>query len=230
MDTKKRIISILLSLVMILQIILPVPAMAATNGLSSKKTANVETEKGIVPESTNQGEVRFDITNLVEEAKEKDLQSFSKVKKAKSHQAMSNGLDLGDEIISPAVGAGPSIDMPITVNVKATGLNGNAFDWADLAPNGLNFRIEIDGQPVTSDTSSTDLKITKDKSEFNFTIHAPKPEKTTQLVVYAAENIGIRLYQMDSTGTGTGGGLKFTLSLYELPNPNIVVKYVDIYG
>ena len=38
MDTKKRIISMLLSLVMILQIILPVPAMAATNDLSSKKT------------------------------------------------------------------------------------------------------------------------------------------------------------------------------------------------
>ena len=230
MDTKKRIISMLLSLVMILQIILPVPAMAATNELSSKKASNVETEKEIVPESTNQSEVRFDITDLVEEARENDIQSFSKVKKTRSYKTMADGLSFGDEIMSPAVGAGPSIDMPITVDVKATGLNGKAFDWADLAPDGLNFRIEINGQSVSSDKNGQDLKITNSNDPLNFTINAPQPESTTHLIVYAAENIGIRLFQYKSTGTGTGGGLKFTLELFELPNPNININYVDIYG
>ena len=209
---------------MLLQIISPVAVLANSD---APYAAPSNAGDGEIPaESVSQNEVVFDISDIVEESIQEEV--FN-IPQGNSVESTDGGLDIGGIIASQPVRAGQTIDMPITVDVKATGLNSQAFGWTDLAPQGLNFRIDIDGQSVSSDTSGQDLKVSQE-GQATFTINAEKPQGKSKLIVYAAQNIGIRLFQMDSTGEGEGGGLNFTLRLYELPNPNIDVKYVDIYG
>ena len=118
-----------------------------------------------------------------------------------------------------------------TVNIKAEGLNGGAFDW-DALP---NKEFKLIAKWKTKDGQEHEKPFATITAEGTSTHNVGWPVDGTMTGNASIEtdynqNVEVRVVDVYSSSTGGAGKLVFDITLKELAEPRADVKYVDPYG
>ena len=123
------------------------------------------------------------------------------------------------------------VQYDTTVNIKAVGLNGGAFDW-DALP---NKEFKLIAKWKTKDGHEHKKPFATITAEGTTTHNVGWPVDGTMTGNASIEtdynqNVEVRVVDVYSSSTGGAGKLVFDITLKELAEPRADVQYVDPYG
>ena len=123
------------------------------------------------------------------------------------------------------------VQYDTTVNIKAEGLNGGAFDW-DALP---NKEFKLIAKWKTKDGQEHEKPFATITAEGTTTHNVGWPVDGTMTGNASIEtdynqNVEVRVVDVYSSSTGGAGKLVFDITLKELAEPRAEVKYLDPYG
>ncbi|MDK7723049.1 hypothetical protein QP555_08540, partial [Peptoniphilus lacrimalis] len=162
---------------------------------------------------------------------DKEVFTFTIPKKSQRQSIQARSFRRANRMMTPL--RAPSGTTDTTVEVTATGLGSNPFDWSALPSS--EFKITVEWE--TTDSQSHEKELTPaitSAGTFTYNVGWPTDgtlKGTATLVTSFNQNIEVRVIDVSSTSTPDGqAGLKFTIDLKELAEPRANVKYVDPYG
>ena len=204
MNSKKRILSILLALVMVFG---SFPSVFA-EGISDQ---TAQREKTVEIEGKNDG--RKLVFNLQE-----------KTNSLRKASTFANGPRK-----APANDPGHG-ENDVKVKINLSGVNGKEFPFATIFPNGAKVKLELLDMD-TFETTTVEKDFTADGQEIGFGIY--KEEQIQNITIELADNVNIAGKIIQNTTSGTGGHLGttvFNLYLYQYVNTDVKVTTVDESG
>ena len=223
----KRFISFILSLLMLVStFVTPVQALSLKEKVSTKDSQEL---KGEVIE--NEEVFEFD-SSLI--PKSNDTIKISTKNENNLMKSLTENaediLEISDNTFTAQ--RSPQATHNTEVSVTANGINGD-FDWSIL-PNGFNVKFEYQ----TADkvwheaVQNPVLKFDENNLSLKTTVNWPQDgtiEKGRVTTDFSSD-YAIRVVATDSNAEGLSGVVNFDITIYEIPNTFVQVKYLDIYG
>ena len=173
----------------------------------------------------NSANKKTEIEGKVEGNKEVFTFDLSKLKKKETAEPMSL------KAMPARAPRRAPVQNDTTVNIKAEGLNGGAFDW-DALP---NKEFKLIAKWKTKDGQDHEKTFATITAAGTTTHNVGWPVDGTMTGNASIEtsyhqNIEVRVIDVYSSSTGGAGKLVFDITLKELAEPRAEVKYVDPYG
>ncbi len=204
MNSKKRILSFLLALVMVFG---SFPSVFA-EGISDQ---TAQREKTVEIEGKNDG--RKLVFNLQE-----------KTNSLRKASTLANGPRR-----APADGPGYG-ENDVKVKINLSGVNEKEFPFAKIFPNGAKVKLELLDMD-TFDTTTVEKDFTSNGQEIDFGIY--KEDQIQNITIELADKVNIAGKIIQNTTSGTSGHVGttvFNLYLYQYVNTDVKVTTVDETG
>ena len=208
---KKRILSFLLAIVMIVTNFTPV---FANNVESSKKETTKELEVKTVEDK------RGNKRNSIQLS---PLQGVNFVRKMNLRMAGPKGAPVN-----------PNTKRNVTVNINITknGLDGNGFDWDEVF--GANGKFTVYAYYLDANYNRVDLankEISSTDTSVSFDVSIPTDVNAINVETSFVDNMDIKAFETPDGGQGTGTGeYNLSLEINQIVNPKVNVLWVDPYG